>query len=646
MIATGLTAVRMQEIIDQQIVSGAVDLSGNLVMTREDGTSFNAGAVKGDTGDSAIYPISGFPNGASGTYVRLVTLDGINASNGAHAQFTISGIGDFGSNKRGTVLVHVGQRGADIINVKAWHWGLDEMPANQIRIYTKKLGTYLYEVWAQFGPWTAKPTFTEQSTWQGTRNLDSNTTVAPSPLVEATIVGASVPASDIVAGLIEIATPTEAFAALDNSRAITPSTLGYVTDSRVTRALLDPAYKGPGSAKVIFLPGTSLSTEAYNWVGPYKRWGNRVVEMARRGSTWVIMGHSETESFGGKIGLELGSGVATYNFANGINMYQEPRAQRLSSGIVVLSGLIHLAGTNSAGRVIAKLPLGYRPDNHMLVQVNNGDTAKVAQIRADGDIIVYGTNWVANTYVSLEGLAYPAAGVASWIDIGTGGSSYQNGATAHDVANHGQPGFWKDAYGIVWFRGLVKPGTTVTDSALFNLPVGYSNHRQSHVLTGSGTGSAGGDGFGFVSAFADASNGKIAYKGGSVAGTSGWMSLAKLTVITLEAMSTLAWESYATLNGWVSYGATWPQPQMVRRPDGLAMTQGLLAASTINVAAGNFGDWLAPEKTMILATVGADTFRRIDVFGTRAVGIYVGEFRNSAGSAWQSLDGLKWMVGD
>lgn len=217
-IATGLTAARMQEIIDRQIVSGAVDLSGNLVMTREDGSSFDAGMVKGDKGDkgdSAIYPLPGFPNSASGSYVRLLTLDGVNASNGAHAQFMISGIGDFGSNKRGTVLVHVGQRGADIINVKAWHWGLDEMPANQIRIYTKKLGTYLYEVWAQFAPWTAKPTFTEQSFWHGTRNLDSNTTVAPTSLVEAVITQSSAP----------FATSTEVADGLRADAAVTPASL-------------------------------------------------------------------------------------------------------------------------------------------------------------------------------------------------------------------------------------------------------------------------------------------------------------------------------------------------------------------------------------------------------------------------------------
>ncbi len=214
-IATGLTTARMQEIIDRQIVSGAVDLSGNLVMTREDGSSFDAGMVKGDKGDSAIYPLPGFPNSASRTYVRLLTLDGGNASNGAHAQFTISGIGDFGSNKRGTVLVHVGQRGADIINIKAWHWGLDEMPTNQIRIYTKKLGTYLYEVWAQFGPWAAKPTYTEQSLWRGTRNLDSNTTVAPTSLVEAVITQSSAP----------FATSTEVADGLRADAAVTPASL-------------------------------------------------------------------------------------------------------------------------------------------------------------------------------------------------------------------------------------------------------------------------------------------------------------------------------------------------------------------------------------------------------------------------------------
>lgn len=50
-VATGLTAARMQQIIDQQILNGAVNLDGDLILERANGQTFNAGRVKGATGD-------------------------------------------------------------------------------------------------------------------------------------------------------------------------------------------------------------------------------------------------------------------------------------------------------------------------------------------------------------------------------------------------------------------------------------------------------------------------------------------------------------------------------------------------------------------------------------------------------------------
>lgn len=186
-IATGLTAARMQEIIDRQIVSGAVDLSGNLVMTREDGSSFDAGVVKGAKGDPAIYALPGFPSGASDVYVRLGILDGLNDTNGAGMQFHLSGLGHYGLAKRGTVLVHVAQRGANAIDLKAWSWGVSELDSNAIRLYTRATGTYLFEVWAKFMGYTASPTLNDLSRWRATLALDGNTSVAPSNLVNWTI---------------------------------------------------------------------------------------------------------------------------------------------------------------------------------------------------------------------------------------------------------------------------------------------------------------------------------------------------------------------------------------------------------------------------------------------------------------------------
>lgn len=55
-VATGLTAARMQEIINQQILRGAVNLDGDLVLTRADDTEFVAGNVRGPRGADAVIP--------------------------------------------------------------------------------------------------------------------------------------------------------------------------------------------------------------------------------------------------------------------------------------------------------------------------------------------------------------------------------------------------------------------------------------------------------------------------------------------------------------------------------------------------------------------------------------------------------------
>ena len=182
--ATGLTAARMQEIIDQQILAGAVDLSGNLIMTRANGTEFSAGAVKGERGDPAVYVIPGFPSGSSGTYVRLGVLDGLSESAGASWQFMLSGLGGYGSRKRGTVLVHVGQRNADLVELYAWAWGLSDLTAGSFRIFTRQTGPYLFEVWGYYSTYSGTPTLSDLSSLRSTLTLDEQTSTIPSNLAE------------------------------------------------------------------------------------------------------------------------------------------------------------------------------------------------------------------------------------------------------------------------------------------------------------------------------------------------------------------------------------------------------------------------------------------------------------------------------
>lgn len=56
---TGFTAARMLEIEAASVVEGEIDISGNLILTKYDGTTINAGPVRGNTGPQG-------PQGAPG----------------------------------------------------------------------------------------------------------------------------------------------------------------------------------------------------------------------------------------------------------------------------------------------------------------------------------------------------------------------------------------------------------------------------------------------------------------------------------------------------------------------------------------------------------------------------------------------------
>lgn len=69
-VITGLTAEAMQAIVDGTIASGSVNGSGHLILTKHDGSTIDAGNVKGDTGATGA-------TGAAGADGTTFSLDAI-----------------------------------------------------------------------------------------------------------------------------------------------------------------------------------------------------------------------------------------------------------------------------------------------------------------------------------------------------------------------------------------------------------------------------------------------------------------------------------------------------------------------------------------------------------------------------------------
>jgi len=414
----------------------------------------------------------------------------------------------------------------------------------------------------------------------------------------------------------------------------------------ITQGLLDPAWLGPGPARVTFLSGGGLSADKYEWLGEPKHWGNRIVNLTWTGTTWMIQGHAHTEGLGGKLDLYplLNTGWQSYNLRNGISpeRYAVPRVQRLSSGIVLLSGLIGY-GPSSVGSVLFTLPPMYRPDFPMIFPANNGDNPRTLTVHSDGRVMVEGGNWIANTYVSLDGIAFPAAGVAAWTEVGAAGSgsAFMNGWTGYNTATWGKPAYWKDPYGIVWFRGLVGGGNSTSDNfQMFSLPSSHQSHSQSHTKASAGSA------FGYISGLNGANQG-VSWKNGTSSGV--WVSLGGVTLVTTDGLNNNPWKTLPMVNGWVQYPGGFTQAAFLRRDDGLAMLKGLIGSGLFPGKIANLGSHMLPEAGVILAGVSAALYHRMDINGMLA-GNEDDRGRISAtaggGSSWVSLDGQMWMVGD
>lgn len=417
----------------------------------------------------------------------------------------------------------------------------------------------------------------------------------------------------------------------------------YLGNDRA-QALLDPNYVGPGPASVYFTFEGSTVSGPFEWKGTYYPWGNRVVNMVKRDGTWFIEGHTgesinptKTQGLGGVAAISLSNSWKSYTMVNGVYTFTTPLVQRLHSGIVVLSGLIQ-GGTITNGTVIGTLPAGFRPDSYMMVPVLNGINQRGISILPNGNIILRGS--FIDNFITLDGIAFPAAGVATWTDIGSVGSGSSFGGTwvASAPSTYGAPGYWKDPYGLVWLRGLVTGGNTTTDNnVIANLPASHRAELQQHHIACSS------DGFGLVGAH---STSGIVWKNGSVGNT--FVSLAGISLVTPEASSNGTWYSPPFSNSWSNYDpATFPTIAVTRRRDGLGLAKGLMKSGTV----GPKATWIPPQCLPAMVAISprpaGAAGARVDLYGHRSDGANVGQVSLNFGSnSWVSLDGMKWMVGE
>jgi hypothetical protein len=414
------------------------------------------------------------------------------------------------------------------------------------------------------------------------------------------------------------------------------------------RAILDPAYRGEGPARLTFAGSSTLSVESYDWVVPYVPWGSRVVNVEWRGGAWKIVGQSAEQGYGGRHGLALQGDWVSYNERNGEDGWRNPTAVRLHSGIVVLSGLVNygLSAVPPSQNVIAVLPEHMRPENNYIFPVSQSDTAKAVEIKTNGDIVSR-AGWTSGGYVSLDGIAFPAAGVATWTDVGSSSSTVLGSSweiQSGDTAIFGHPGFWTDPYGFTWFRGLLRVKTAIsTDNTLmFTLPTAARSHLEAHNR------SAANDGYAGIGARTiDGLN----WKSGSTGSVGAWFTLAPVVLATPAAISDNPWYEIEYFGAaWAADSASFPTIGFLRREDGLCMSKGMMQSGTLGTGrAFTLPQELWPrDGRAIIDTIANNARARVDVSGateTDSLRKRGGFSAVNGSNTWFSLDGLKWTNG-
>lgn len=274
--------------------------------------------------------------------------------------------------------------------------------------------------------------------------------------------------------------------------------------------------------------------------------------------------------------LPLVTGWASYNQVNAgqaAGTWASPQYTK-AGGIVQVRGLIQSPSATSAGTVLATLPDGYRPDyTTIFPAMIGGNVASYVTVDTLGNISIPSA-LAANTWLSLENVLFPAAGVANWTVVGASGSNsaFSNGWTNYSTYNYGPARYWQDGDGFVWLGGVVSGGTMVDNANIFTLPASARAYKEEHFISASNAG------FGGTGA---RSTDGVNWKG-TTATT--WTSLGGVFINTAASQSSLTWTLPYYNGSFAAYNSTYfPTPGYAQTSYGLVVLQGLGSCVAANI---------------------------------------------------------------
>ena len=163
----------------------------------------------------------------------------------------------------------------------------------------------------------------------------------------------------------------------------------------------------------------------------------------------------------------------------------------------------------------------------------DADSGLLRLMRADGTLIAFIATSDGGTGLNIHTYAKATNALAGMIKVNEDGSVYTSGGIVNETRkaptllnswdNYGggftPASYWKDANGVVHLTGLIRNGTTVKDTVLFNLPAGYRPFNQEILTVQNGDNT-----FQRIDILA---NGNVIL--GATTFTNGWLSLANIS---------------------------------------------------------------------------------------------------------------------
>lgn len=613
----GLTKARTLAIEAAEIVSAAI-VSGNLIFTRFDTTTFNAGSVVG-------------PSGVGSVNVKAATTANITLS----APQTIDGIAVVAGNR---VLVKnqtlPENNGIYVVAAGAWTRSTDSDTAAEVAV----LGNVQITAGTVNGGNRWNTNFKDTDTLGTTAMnwLQNNEGLTSSLVRAATTANITLSAPQTIDGVAV----TAGMRVLVKNQTLPENNGVYVVQAGAwTRATDADTSLKVGSLGIVQVPDGTINGGS--------RWSTNFKNSNTLGTTvmvWFNVAVSlsynfKRRTFGDVIAQKLSTNITPYYTDP---QWSYPGCNLDESLIAYASGLAQAAVLISANTSLYQLPPEMRPSRELMFTSNvAGDMARV-KVDASG-IISTPSALSVGAYVSLDQISFPSETLINaipWIDLT---ANLQAGWSNYDAA-HSVRGYI-DSVGDLHLQGWVKAaGSTIGN--MLQLPASLWSTGSGNLMYIAPTLDAATNAWARLDIIPAGLISVASY--GTGFGSSVGICLDGIVIPGSLLNASALWTTFPMVNSWAAFGAPYYAYQIYRNPNGRIFTRGLIKSGTPNTAIGSqiHAALMKPIGSGLFSNIAGTGIVRIDASVTPAIAgtpsPTTGGYSQGGNNSYVNLCGISW----